>query len=458
MPRSKRLKKLKKIYSKEFFQHETMLIKSRVRFFCVLAIFIYLLATAMSFVILPRTLATEEINMFKLLVLATALIYLFVGWAKTRIVAKIYAYTYTVLLLYIITQLNIVYPMYISISSVTYLFTFFLVCLSIPWNPGETFFISVLHILAYTGLFMHTHNNLSENIKASFDVFHYFGGFIFLCMAFVLSFTVRRKEAKREIENFVLMQEQKTRNDQIKKELNLAAKVYETIIPKPTSTQRVDIDVIYIPVSYLSGDYARYHFITDDLLIFIICDVTGHGVSAALLVNRLHTEFIRLVKENKEPAGVLNSLNSFLMKELGDLNIYTSAFCGVIDLRAMKLMYLNCGHPSQYLYSSKEDTIKNLASETTLLGIMPTIDRAFQKTLLIGPQDRIVLFTDGLIEIKNKEGEEYGKERLASFILRNPSLCSKDFNKELSKEIHQYREGSFKDDIFLMNITINKNI
>ena len=451
---SKKSNLLKKTYLDDFLHHQASLIKNRVGFFCLLSIIIYLLATAMSFVIIPRSLHPDEIRLFQFLFLGTGLIYILVKRARSIFFTKFYAYIYTGVLLFVLTKLNIIYPAYIRISIGTYIFLLFFVTFSIPWRAFETFILTTLHILAYTGLFMYVHNNMPEKIQQSFDVFYYFGGFILLCMGFVLCFIVRRKESTRELENFILLRQQQSRNAQIKKELDLAARVYETLVPKPIETDFFDIDIIYMPVSYMSGDYGKYYFVDKDLLIFIICDVTGHGASAALLVNRMHTEFMKLVKEGKEPNDILKELNSFIINEFGDLNMYMSAFCGLADLQEMRLAYSNYGHPNQYLYSKAQAKIFSMPSETTLLGITENPQTDSKPILPLSKGDRIILFTDGLTEIEDDINQEYGKKRLEEFILNNPNLSPKAFNQSLLNEIRNFKEGDFKDDIFLVNIMV----
>jgi serine phosphatase RsbU (regulator of sigma subunit) len=453
---SKRTKLLKKRYLKDFIEYQAELIKNRVIFFCLLSLIIYLLGTAMSFVIIPRVFLAEEIDLLKFLFVGAFVIYFLVKRTRSIGFAKFCAYIYTGLLLYVLTRLNIIYPAALKISGVTYIFALFLVCFSIPWHPFETFNLTTMHIAAFTLLFMYINQNMPEEINSSFDVFYYFASFIFLCMGFVLTFMVRRKEARKELENFVLLKEQSLKNQQFREELNLASRVYETLVPQSQDTELIDIDVVYIPVSYMSGDYAKYYFIDKDLLIFIICDITGHGVSAALLVNRMHTEFVRLVREDKEPGDILKELNSFIYKEFGDINMYMSAFCGLVDLQEMRLVYSNYGHPAQYLYSNQEFRVKGMPSEAAWLGVMENMTTDLEKMLPLNKGDRIVLFTDGLIEVKNKEQKEYGKGRLEKFILDNPFLVPKAFNQSLLDEIYRFKKGDFKDDIFLINIMIKK--
>ncbi|MBU1084274.1 MAG: serine/threonine-protein phosphatase, partial [Candidatus Omnitrophica bacterium] len=335
-------------------------------------------------------------------------------------------------------------------------FALFFACFSVPWDPIDTVNITGLHLIAYTGLFVYAPRYMSDKTGGFFDVFYYFGAVTFICMGFVLFFIVRRQDRRMEFENFILLKEQEERNAQINKELLLAAKVNETLVPRSISTNFVDINVKYIPASYMSGDYARYHFVEKDLLLFIICDVTGHGVSSALLVNRLHTEFIRLVKREKDPESILKELNHFIVNEFMEVGMYVSAFCGLADLGKEELTYANYGHPSQYLYNGKGDSIRQIPSRTTLMGIIEEPELDPKEEIPLHRGDRIFLFTDGLLEVNGKKKEEYGAKRLEAFISENAALTPEDFNDKLLKDIDRFKQEEFQDDIFMINIMIKK--
>jgi len=238
------------------------------------------------------------------------------------------------------------------------------------------------------------------------------------------------------------------------KELELATRVHKTLIPKSLSTDLVDIAVMYLPMYYIGGDYAKFHFVDKDRLIFIICDVTGHGVSAALLVNRVHTEFESLAREAKEPGTLLKELNNFIIKDFGGIDMYLSAFCGLLDFKTGRLIYSNYGHPAQYIYRVRELDIQRLESQTSLLGLPFPDDGLYQSQIKFNKGDQLLLFTDGLIEASNGHGEKYGKEKIESFIKQNCNAGPDLFNQKLLEELNTFKDEGFKDDIFLLSVKI----
>jgi sigma-B regulation protein RsbU (phosphoserine phosphatase) len=203
---------------------------------------------------------------------------------------------------------------------------------------------------------------------------------------------------------------------------------------------------------YIGGDYAKFQFVDNDRLIFVIADVTGHGVSAALMVNRLHTEVELLIREGRSPGALLNELNDLIMKQFSGINIFLSAFAGLLDFKNMQLAYSNHGHPAQYIYHIRKSTVTRLSSQTTLLGLPNSEGKTYEHLLDFDKGDKILLFTDGVIEAKNKTAEPYGAERLERFIAENYTLGVEEFNQQLLNNLSNFKQGNFQDDIFILNI------
>jgi serine phosphatase RsbU (regulator of sigma subunit) len=330
-----------------------------------------------------------------------------------------------------------------------YLFLLFLVSITIPWRVWEVAIIWFMHLSAFSILFLYFQTYFPQHVG------HWYAdGVLFLFTGFILCAVVRKKESSRDIENFILLKESEKINEQMHRELELATRIHKTLIPRSISTDAVDINVTYLPVSYMGGDYAKYHFTDDGRLLFIICDVTGHGVSAALTVNRLHTELERLVREEDRPGALLEELNKFLMGDFEGANIYLSAFCGLIDIKGKKLAFSNHGHPAQYLYKSKEGEVIPMPSQASLLGISRDSEGADQSELSLDKGDRLLLFTDGIIECKGVYGSEYGSEALEGFIRSDMESSGPDFSKRLIERLRSFNGGGFDDDIFLLDINI----
>jgi len=447
--------KIPEQYLNAFLERQTSFIKSRVYLFCVLSVGIYFFASITGFMIDPESFVAQEIMVAVFLVAGAGLVLFLNSKVVTMRAAKANAYLFTALVLGFLVKLCIIYADYAATSAPLFVFVLFLVSVVMPWTPAEVVVVSVMHVIAYTFYYLYIVKYVSEVASASFGVSQYQEGIIFLAMAFLLCLVVRRKETSRDIENFILLKEIEGKSTQMRKELELATIIHKTLVPGSISTEKVDIAVNYLPVYYIGGDYAKFNLVGKEKVNFIISDVTGHGVSAALLVNRVHAEFEQLAKEGKEPGVLLKELNEFIKEDFEGTNMYLSAFCGVLDFKEMRLRYSNYGHPPQYIYHTGKSRIQRLPAQTSLLGLpLDEEDGVWQSDVEFGRGDRVLLFTDGITETVSREKGEYGSERLEDFLMKNHGLPGDSFNKGLISELKTFSGGKFRDDIFILNIGI----
>lgn len=441
-------------YSNEFTIKQIDLIKNRVRLFCFLALGINFLASVLTFLFYPKEFNTKEIPLWVIMLIGMAIMLFINKKIRTIRAAKLNAYIFTALLLLLLIKTCMIYYQQAEYSAPIFLFVLFLVAFTIPWTPVDLIPITILHIAAYTLLFLYFRRYLQGLTQFGTDIHTFFDGILFLLTGFVLCFVVRIKETDRDIENFLLLKEVEKKNEQFKQELEIATRVHNTLIPGSVSSDLVDIAVTYLPMQYIGGDYTKFHFIDSSKLIFIICDVTGHGVSAALLVNRLHTEFERLAKEGKTPGVLLKELNDFIVEDFEGTNMFLSAFCCLLDFEKKVLIYSNHGHPPQYIYKITDSSIKELEPQACLMGIFHTDNGVHRQELHFEKGDRILLFTDGVVETKNKEKELYGSKRLEQFILNNNNQPVELFNRALLAELDLFKEGPFDDDVLILSVRI----
>lgn len=441
-------------YKAEYRSRLAELTRGRVVLFCALSFGIYFLAALISYLLAPQEFSRAEIPLWVIMILGGAAINYLNRSYKTLKNARLSAYLFAMLLLLVLTRVNIIYGDYIYMSSESYLFLLFLVSFTIPWRAIDVLPITLMHMAAFTLLFAYSVKVPSPGTGAHMSVQQYVDGIIFLFMGSLLCFALRKSETSRDIHNFLLLKEVEEKSDQMQKELELATRIHKTLIPKSISTDKVDIAVTYLPMYYMGGDYAKFHLIDEDKLIFIICDVTGHGVSAALFVNRFHTEFERLAREKTEPGALLKALDEFIKRDFEGLSMYMSAFCGLLDFSREKLAYSNHGHPAQYIYRITDSDVIPLKSHAALLGLPLDNEEIQQHEIGFKKGDKLLLFTDGVIETKSPAGEFYGEERLEDFIRRNRSLYAERFNKDLLQDLGDFRHGDFEDDIFMLSIHI----
>lgn len=257
----------------------------------------------------------------------------------------------------------------------------------------------------------------------------------------------------RDITDRVKMEEELHRQHiLLERELEVATRVHETLIPRNLKTDYLDLALTYRPVSSMGGDYASY-FLHDNRLLFIISDVTGHGVPAALLVNRLDSEFKRLASLNIEPGEIMKTLESFIEHQFRGTQMYLSAFCGALEFDSGRLTYSSYGHLPQIVFNAEKNNIELLEAQTTLLGIpLNRGDAPFQDETTLSENSRVFLFTDGVTETKGRDGELFGYDRLQELVRQHPSTSPQTFNEHLFEALTTFKNGDFEDDIFMFHL------
>lgn len=442
-------------YHTEFLEREKLLIKNRIGLFCALAVALYFFASIISIIVDPATFQMQEVPAALILLVGAVIISRLNSRAATLARVRANAYIFTVFLLSLLIKIGLIYKDDAGIMASVFVFTLFLVSITIPWMPYETAIIGAMHMGAYTVYFLCIRLFMPNIAETVLSFGEYTEGLLFLFMSISLCLVVRQRDYLRDIKDFVLLKQIEAKNRQIQKELEFARRIQKTLVPNSISTEKVDIEVSYLPASYIGGDYAKFHFLDKDRLVFMISDVTGHGVSAALLVNRIHAEFERLAKEGKEPGKLLSELDDFIKGDFEGTDMYLSAFCGLLDFRKMRMVYSNHGHPPQCLYHVKGAFVEGLPAQTSMLGL-PIEDKGVEQSeVKFEEGDRILLFTDGVTEARTTRGEEYGDERLEAFLRDNWQTPPPVFNEKLIDELRVF-SGShkFADDVFILHIAI----
>jgi len=440
-------------YLDDFNKGQMLFAKTRVALLCSLSFTIYFLAMVIWFFLYPQEFSSLEI-LTGIVLLAVGSVVLTVNSRASRFRdVKLNAYLFTAFLLVLLVKLGIAYEDSAAVSSASFVFSLFLISVTIPWNPGAVILLGLMHHVAYTFSFFYLRHFHAVNPE-SFSIDSYLDGAIFIAMGVFLCWVIRRHEAERDVENFLLLKQVEQKNLQLTRELDWATRIHKTIIPPDLNNDAVSVAVTYLPAYYIGGDYVRYDLLDHDRMIFIISDVTGHGVSAALLVNRIHAEFQRFAKEGKMPGELLKELNVFIKEDFEGSDMYLTAFCGMLDLKKMTLSYSNYGHPPQYLYRAEKAEVEPLGSLTCMLGVPIDDNDVYEKKLQLDKGDRIMLYTDGITETIDAEGQEYGQARLENFIRLSHNIPVKAVNLKLLVELNAFKSGKFRDDICLMDMEI----
>ena len=238
----------------------------------------------------------------------------------------------------------------------------------------------------------------------------------------------------------------------IEKELEVARQLQFSILPTTVpEIPHVRIAVSYRPMAAVAGDF--YEFIPADggRTGFLVADVTGHGVPAALIASMIKVAMQSVGACAHDPREVLRRLNHILFKQLHEQ--YVSAAYLWIDTEQGKALYSAAGHPPLLLWS--EGSLERIESNGLLFGVIADPEYPVRE-FAIHNGERLLLYTDGLIEPQNASGESFGDRKLEEVIRNHQSRPPAELLEQLLAEIRAWQPASLpqQDDITLVAIDV----
>ena len=241
--------------------------------------------------------------------------------------------------------------------------------------------------------------------------------------------------------------------DEVVSELKLAQAIQQTLIPAPIHRQDCEVVSRTIPTRFIGGDYIHANVVDDRWLYMVLMDVSGHGISAAMVVARLHGMIRRLTLTQKRPVLLLELVNRAAQRLLEHTYFFMTAAVARIDLENGELDYATAGHPAQLLLRADGGT-EDLRTRNRLLGMDDDIfDRVEpSKRVLLQPGDSVIFFTDGLYEVlEGGDGQVLGEEGLRQRITDLGELSPQLLIGEVLQELADFQGRSeFEDDVTLM--------
>jgi phosphoserine phosphatase RsbU/P len=212
----------------------------------------------------------------------------------------------------------------------------------------------------------------------------------------------------------------------INKELQIANQIQSSILPREVPRLAgLDIAARYLPMSAVAGDFYDFLVLDERHIGILVADVTGHGVPAALIASMLKVAFAGQSAHANDPAHVLTGLNRALCGKFEE-HFVTAAYV-FLDLEKLVLRYAGAGHPPLLHASRSNARARNSSREVEanglMLGLFPEATYSSLE-IPLDPGDRIVLYTDGILESMNTAREEFGKSRLKKFLDTSSSSAS----------------------------------
>ena len=238
-------------------------------------------------------------------------------------------------------------------------------------------------------------------------------------------------------------------------DLQLAAKVHYGFLPENYEDDRLKIAVNLIPLYTIGGDYCSILPLDNDRILIGICDAVGHGVSAALFAARINTYVLTHAREGLMPCDLVAGLNAYLCNRLSETGMYATFYSLLLDFESRTMTLAGAAHPPVLQLKKDQNKCNEWASITTFLGIadpMPLLCGSDRLQLNSG--DHFLIYSDGLIEVEDADGQAFGIEKLSSTLMTHRNLSGEKLNKAILTQAESYAGDGFKDDVLLISMTI----
>lgn len=248
---------------------------------------------------------------------------------------------------------------------------------------------------------------------------------------------------------------------QLSRELELAKAMQLGMLPKRAEFGRVRFDWMFEASSYVGGDIFDYFSIDDQYLCFYVIDVSGHGVSAAMMAfsaqHLLLSSAQQIAKTIAKQSGDIGAAAEAMMAgynrhfmKMKDTSLYLTMIYGLIDTATGQVALVQAGHPPPLLVLDS-GTVTPIGDGGLPLGILQ--NAAYEAHLVqLVPGSRLFLYSDGVTECSDAAGREFGQQRLEDILGRQQGLPLAEAGAELGRALLGWKgaAGAFNDDVTLL--------
>lgn len=241
----------------------------------------------------------------------------------------------------------------------------------------------------------------------------------------------------------------------MQRDLQLASEMQRLLVPsKFPENNHFEISGFYKPFRGIGGDYYDFFKINDTEYFFCICDVSGKGIPAAMLMSNFQAN-IRVLAQQKMPLPELCQILNHSVYSVSEGDSFVTAFLGIINTQTGDCRYVNAGHTPSYVVMNGQASM--LTEGCTILGALPRLRKVTVGQINLSSSALIFNYTDGIVESFNDEGEAFGEERLDVFVRQNHHLSPELFNLKLIQAVLAFcANDTFDDDLSLLTIAFQK--
>ena len=241
------------------------------------------------------------------------------------------------------------------------------------------------------------------------------------------------------------------RRESGRNELEIARNVQQRLFPNPLVRRNRGIEFggICVPAREIGGDYYDFLELEGGTMGFVLADVSGKGIPAALLMANLQGSFRS--QTSADPRVVMNQVNGLFYRATPPEH-FATGFLGVYDPAKRWLRFSNCGHPPGLLIRAN-GALEKLETTACVLGVLEGLDSE-EGGVGLEPGDLVVLYSDGITEAGIEAGPEFGDARLEQILKDRRRADVGELIAGVAKAAEEYASGSHMDDMTLVGVRV----
>ncbi len=259
------------------------------------------------------------------------------------------------------------------------------------------------------------------------------------------------------IENHKLMQ-QSLKQEALKRELQVASRMQEMLIPESYTFPRNEkayVDAFYLPHFDVGGDYYDFFSLNDHEYGFCMSDVSGKGISAAILMSNFQANLKALFTDAIPLNLLVKKLNEKVMNSANGEKFIT-LFIGKYNTKTRKITYINAGHNPPFFYETKTKKLTYLTTGCQGMGMLDHLRHIEIGEFTLTCDTKILLYTDGLVELEGEDSTEAGMEAVAS-CMRNNERIDENIKNIIETQNIGKKNAVFFDDISILGMQFYLN-
>lgn len=241
-------------------------------------------------------------------------------------------------------------------------------------------------------------------------------------------------------------------NRKLKFELKEAREIQQRLMPATTiRLEGFDLSCAWQSAGTIGGDYLAAFKLDQDQVALCVADVAGKGLPAALMMSNMQAALKTAASENLTPNDLCARLNKLIYGNI-PLNRFITCFIGLLNIRRRVLRFSNAGHNAPMLVRGSEK-LSRLQTGGRVLGAF-TDSRYRQSEVQLRSGDRLLLFTDGLTEVRNASGQEFGEARLGDLLVEQQRRSANELQTIIMERVSEFCGNQFDDDAALMVVEV----